>query len=197
MISLPDYIEIKVSDVNASKRLRPVNEDKAQVLARAIAEHGQLQPIIVTKTDESTYLLIAGGHRLRAMQILERPMISAKLVAPRDGEEALMMEIGENLRRVDLDPIDRAVFLAEWKAIYERLHPETKQGAQGGRGSKTNETDAASFSKYAAKQLNLDERSIRRSVAVCSIPRDELERLRGTDASRNAIGASEGRATAR
>ncbi|OAN46880.1 hypothetical protein [Magnetospirillum moscoviense] len=88
--------------------------------------------------------------------------------------------------RHDLNPLDRAVFLHQRKEIYERLHPETKHGAQGGVGGQRNENDTMSFSKDTAEKCGWTARTIDRAVAIAKgIQPDVRARLVGTALSRN------------
>lgn len=52
----------------------------------------------------------------------------------------------ENLERSSLSPAEEAYAVRRAKALYEEIHPETKVGATGGRGSKT-KNDFASLAK--------------------------------------------------
>ena len=75
-------------------------------LAASIAEHGVLQPIVVTETLDG-YRLVAGERRLRAARMagLERiPAVVRQLADHQHLELALV----ENLQRSDLGPMDEA-----------------------------------------------------------------------------------------
>jgi ParB family chromosome partitioning protein len=175
---------LPVAAIDFGDRLRSISEDHAQMLATNIAEVGRLRSPIEVRTlkgrKDRGYTLIAGGHRLRAAQILGWSDIPAFVFEGSD-DDARLAEIDENLVRHDLNPLDRAVFLAERKAVYERLHPETKHGAQGGRGGQTNESDTMSFSKDTAERCGWTPRTIERAVAIASgLQLDVRARIAGT-----------------
>lgn len=170
-------VEIAVGD-----RLRAIDEGYARLLAENIEQTGVLrQPIEVRRLGDGRYGLIAGGHRLRAAELLGWTEIPAFVFQGGD-LLAQLAEIDENLIRRDLDPLDRAVFLARRKALHEKLYPEARHGAQGGRGGKRNETDTMSFSKATAERCGLTERTIRRAVAIATrLTGDSRRRIVGTD----------------
>ncbi|MEO0034383.1 MAG: hypothetical protein RLZZ501_406 [Pseudomonadota bacterium] len=175
---------IAVAAIDYGDRLRAISEDHARMLATNIAEVGRLRsPIEVRalkgKKDRS-YTLIAGGHRLRAAQILGWSEIPAFVIESSD-DEARLAEIDENLVRHELNPLDRAVFLAERKTIYERLFPETKAGVAGAEAKHGRATDIMSFAADTAERCGLTERSIRRAVAIASgLQLDVRARITGT-----------------
>jgi ParB family chromosome partitioning protein len=83
-----------------------IDDEALRGLADSIAEHGVIQPIVVTETLDG-YRLVAGERRLRAAQLagLERiPAVVRQLAEPEQLELALV----ENLQRADLDAIEEA-----------------------------------------------------------------------------------------
>ena len=92
------------------------DEDKLRELADSIRENGIIQPIIVTKTDESEYELIAGERRLEAAKLAglaEVPVIVRSV----SQKEQLQLAIIENIQRENLNPIEEA-------GAYQRLIDE-------------------------------------------------------------------------
>ncbi len=83
-----------------------VDEESLAELAASIAEHGVLQPILVTETIDG-YRLVAGERRVRASRLagLERiPAVVRELADSHQLELALV----ENIQRQDLDPLEEA-----------------------------------------------------------------------------------------
>ncbi|MCC6177479.1 MAG: ParB/RepB/Spo0J family partition protein [Chloroflexi bacterium] len=84
-----------------------VDEAALEELADSIREHGVLQPLIVTKTDDERYALIAGERRWRAARaagLLSVPIV-VKEATPR---QRLELALVENLQRQDLGPLETA-----------------------------------------------------------------------------------------
>jgi ParB family chromosome partitioning protein len=91
------------------RRSAGLDEDSIAELARSVAAHGVLQPILVRRdpVTPETYQIIAGERRWRAAQragLHEVPVI----LRPVSDEEALVVAMIENLQRRDLDPIEEA-----------------------------------------------------------------------------------------
>lgn len=76
-------------------------------LKSSIARDGFLQPIVVRKTGEDRYQLVAGERRVRAAQELGLESVPALVIAI--GEERLLeLALVENVQREDLNPIELA-----------------------------------------------------------------------------------------
>lgn len=87
---------------------RKVFKDSAlQELASSIKERGVLQPIIVSRTGDGTFRLIAGERRWRASSLAGLKKIPAivKDVASADSLEIALIE---NIQREDLNPVETA-----------------------------------------------------------------------------------------
>jgi ParB family chromosome partitioning protein len=101
-------VEILISRISPNPyqpRKRFSQEDLASLRA-SIADHGVLQPILVSETPTG-YQLVAGERRLRAAQAagLDRiPAVIRQLV----DRDQLELALVENLQRADLDPIETA-----------------------------------------------------------------------------------------
>lgn len=121
---------VKIETIKINERMREVSEDKVTEIASSIKEIGLLNPITISDKNE----LIAGLHRLNAYKLLGYAEIEANVV-PLSGLKQELAEIDENLIRADLHYIDRGDHLKRRKWIYEKLHPETKQGQYGQKGS--------------------------------------------------------------
>lgn len=96
---------------------RHFDPQKLEELARTIDSHGLMQPLVVRKTADGGYELIAGERRLRAMRdILQRETVPVQLI---QADDAMVREMAlvENLQRDDLNPIEEA-------AAYQELHRE-------------------------------------------------------------------------
>ncbi len=82
-------------------------ETELQDLADSIKEHGVIQPIILRKTDEDYYEIIAGERRFRAAKIANLTEIPA-IVRKFSDNDALEIAIIENVQRSDLSPTEEA-----------------------------------------------------------------------------------------
>jgi len=82
-------------------------ETELQDLADSILEHGVIQPIILRKTDDDFYEIIAGERRFRASKIANLTEIPA-IVRKFSDNDALEIAIIENVQRSDLSPTEEA-----------------------------------------------------------------------------------------
>lgn len=102
-------------------------------LAASIAEHGVLQPILVTETPTG-YLLIAGERRLRAAEMAGLERIPA-LVRSADDSSRLAWALIENLQRMDLNALEEAGAFRQLIDEFGLSHEEV--GARVGRSRST------------------------------------------------------------
>ncbi len=163
---------IEIARIDMGERLRALDPAHVEFLAASIQEQGLRNPIEVEEAKDG-FRLIAGAHRLAALKSLGEHWVEATIYAGFLPGEARLAEIDENLVRRDLDPLDRAVFLAERKAIYEKLHPETRAGHAGATGKKAATATIAvagfpSFSKDTAEKVGLADRTIRHAIAIAT-----------------------------
>ncbi len=123
--SLPTPLDM----IEIEDRLRAVDQTAVEHMADSMQHLGQLYPIQIRTIEPGRFRLIAGAHRIAAAVRLGWTHIEAFLVDDLEEEEVALLEIDENLFRAELKPLDRCRFLAKRKEIYERLHPETRHGA--------------------------------------------------------------------
>jgi ParB family chromosome partitioning protein len=77
-------------------------------LAASIRTQGLIQPIIVSKTKQSGYTIVAGERRWRAAQRAGLSTVPVVVREVRDDRELLELALVENLQRADLNPIEEA-----------------------------------------------------------------------------------------
>lgn len=103
-------IELKIEDIrpNPYQPRKVFNQEKINELAESIKLHGVFQPILVRKSKQHGYELVAGERRLRASKKAKLDTIPAIII---DFDEKQMMEISilENIQREDLSIIEEAI----------------------------------------------------------------------------------------
>lgn len=110
---LPDRAEdIIAIDVDriipGEQQPRKVFKDTAlKELAASIKEKGVLQPIIVSRTGDGTFRLIAGERRWRAASMAGLKKIPA-MVKDVSSADSLEIALIENIQREDLNPLEMA-----------------------------------------------------------------------------------------
>ena len=118
---------VYVESVIVGPRLRRVDPEAVDTLARSIAEIGLQVPITVRleeQPDRQCLFLVAGAHRLEAVRKLGWEQLPAVFIAA-DAVDVRRWEIAENLHRAELTVLERAEHVREWV----RLTEEKQQGA--------------------------------------------------------------------
>jgi ParB family chromosome partitioning protein len=101
--------EIRLSEIepNKAQPRKSFDEQKLMDLSESIKLHGVIQPIIVKKTDNGFYQIIAGERRWRAAKmagILNIPVV----VKDYSNKEVMEIALIENIQRQDLNPIEES-----------------------------------------------------------------------------------------
>ena len=109
-------MKVNIDDIKVSERLRQLDNSKVAELVDSIKQIGLLQPIVVD-TDNN---LLSGLHRLEAFKNIGYENIDCKIVNLSEQKNRLV-EIDENLCRLDLNYIERAEHLILKEAILEDL----------------------------------------------------------------------------
>lgn len=182
----PTLIQTKTSlpidQIDVSDRLRPVSEAGVATIIASLKEIGQLtSPITVRQKRRKGAIIwqvLDGAHRLTAAIELGWTEVPVRVFECTD-DQAQIMEIDGNLSGAELNPLDTAVFLATRKAVYERLHPETKAGVAGGMARQGSASDIMSFAAATADKFGISKRHVERMVAAGSrLGADEIAKLR-------------------
>ena len=92
---------------NPNQPRKHFDEEALQELASSIKLHGVIQPLVVNKTDDGNYMIIAGERRWRASKLAG---ITKVPVVIKNYTEKQVKEISiiENLQSEDLNPIEAA-----------------------------------------------------------------------------------------
>nr|WP_298095840.1 ParB N-terminal domain-containing protein [uncultured Shinella sp.] len=120
---MASFKSLPVSSIFVGERARPVDEEVAVAIAASMADRGLINPITVRATPAANggstpWTLIAGGHRLFAAKLNNWDEIDA-IVVSADAAEAQLIEISENLYRNELTALDRGIFVAKFRELYE------------------------------------------------------------------------------
>lgn len=160
---------VRVDQVEIVDRLRPVRASGVDSLLASIRELGVMKdPIHIRRKADGKFELMAGAHRLAAAKELGWGEIDAKVWTDVTNDWAALMEVDDNLAGAEMNALETAVFLAARKRIYERLHPETKQGVAGAVARWTDASDIVSFASATAEKFDMSKRNVERLVRAGS-----------------------------
>lgn len=181
-VLIQSKVELPIAAIEESQRLRPVSEAGVATILASIREIGQLANAVVVRQQHRSggirYTLLDGAHRLEAARRLGWETVPVR-VFECTNDQARLLEIDGNLAGAELNPLDTAVFLATRKAVYERLHPETRAGVAGGLARQGSATELSSFADVTAEKFGMTARQVRKIVSAGSrLGPDEIAKLR-------------------
>ena len=152
-----DIKKVRMSLIEPNKKQprRHFDEEKITTLADSIKEHGLIQPIIITPSDNNMYKIVAGERRWRAAKIAgikEIPVIIKKLTR----QEIMEISLIENIQREDLNPIEEAL---AFKRLLTEFNLKQDEVAERVSKSRTAVTNAMRLLKLNEKvqQMVIDE----------------------------------------
>lgn len=191
---MAEFKRIDIDQIAIPERLRAVEEEHALAIAQSIIEHGLLNPITVRSTPaankgKTPYTLVAGAHRLRAVQINDDSEIEA-IVIEADKEEAQLVEIVENVFRNELSVMDRAIFVQSYRDIWEAKFGKVEPGRPHNRINLIQligeENKTSTFAEHVADRMGISVPSYKRLNQISQNLTPKLrEKLRGTPAADN------------
>ena len=100
-------IEVDLIKRNPFQPRSDFDEDSLEELAKSIAIHGVLQPILVRKLAEDDFQLIAGERRLLASKRAGLKQVPCRILRMED-RQASEAALEENLKRRDLNVLEKA-----------------------------------------------------------------------------------------
>uniref|UniRef100_A0A6M3L6H4 Putative methyltransferase n=2 Tax=viral metagenome TaxID=1070528 RepID=A0A6M3L6H4_9ZZZZ len=131
-------MERKIYEVNPGEIKIPENRDrqefdklKMKKLAESLAETGQIQPGVCRIDEEGDYSLVVGERRLRASEMAEVPF-KFTLIEETNPLMLKVIELEENLCRVNLNWKEEAIAVEKLHATMQELHGQTEVGKAGG-----------------------------------------------------------------
>jgi ParB family chromosome partitioning protein len=145
-------IKVSLAEPRKDQPRKNFDREQLQALANSIAEHGVIQPIIVTEGENGYYTIIAGERRWRASRLagLEKvPVVIKEL----DDAETMEIALIENLQREDLNPVEEAM---GYKTLMETFSLTQEQ---------------------VATKVGKSRPAVANSLRLLSLESDELEAL--------------------
>lgn len=133
-----DMVDISLISANPRQPRSDFHLDELNELAASIAEHGILQPLIVTRNPlDERYTLIAGERRLKAAKLANLQKVPV-IVKQADDLNRLELALIENIQRSDLSPLETAEAYRQLQQDFNLSHEEISQKVGKSRVSVTN-----------------------------------------------------------
>ncbi|MFH1772570.1 MAG: ParB/RepB/Spo0J family partition protein [Candidatus Omnitrophota bacterium] len=108
-LSPREFIYIKIDNLKPSpyQPRKTIDVSELNDLKKSIKEKGLIQPIVVRKTKEGFYEIVAGERRYQAAKSLGINELPS-MVKDLSDKETLIISVVENLQRKDLNPLEEA-----------------------------------------------------------------------------------------
>ncbi len=159
------------------------DEGALRELARSIAEHGILQPLVVRPIATDRYEIIAGERRFRAGQKAGLKQVPC-VVKKYSDKQALAVALIENLQRSDLNALEVAHGLQQLVEDFTLTHERVAQLVGRSRSSVSNTLRLLELSDPVKKALAAGTIEMGHARALLSLPvlqqQALLEEITGT-----------------
>ncbi len=161
-------LPVEVIRLNRHQPRKNFNQEKLNELAESIKENGIIQPLIVSKTQSSDYMLIAGERRLQAAKLagLDRVPVVIRSVSDK---ELLQLAIVENVQREDLNPIEEAMAYQALAEDFQLTHSEIATVVSKNRSTITNSIRLLKLQPEIRELINDGEISAGHARAILSV----------------------------
>ncbi|MGE0256965.1 MAG: ParB/RepB/Spo0J family partition protein [Alphaproteobacteria bacterium] len=182
---------VPLTGIEVGQRLRRVDPVKVAEIKGSFLDTGQVTSVAVAERKKGgRHLLLAGGHRYAGAAEIPWETIRADIWQPETDRPELefrIVEIDENLRRHELTPYDRAIFIGERHAVFEELFPEL--ASRGGdrrsaafNAEKSKRKDSVlKFTRETAALAGRSDRTVERALRIFRlIPPDVKALIAGT-----------------
>lgn len=148
-------------------------EEQLQELADSIREHGLIQPLIVTITQDG-YQLIAGERRWRAARMAGLDQVPV-LVKEATDRAKLELALVENLQRTDLNPLEAAMAYEQLIRDFDLTHAEVAERVGKSRVTITKALRLLRLSERVKQALVSGEIAESHADALVSLEDEELQ----------------------
>ena len=158
--------ELDPDEIDVSGRMRAPSETAVDALIASLGELGVMLDEVhvreLRRQGQPVRLkLMAGGHRVAACRKMGRT-VPAKVWRCTD-DWARLLELDDNLATAELSPLDMALFLAERRRIYQKLHPETREHHAGAAARwNADDTMSSAFTRTIAEARGISVRHVQR-----------------------------------
>ncbi|WP_294375681.1 ParB/RepB/Spo0J family partition protein [uncultured Clostridium sp.] len=119
---IPEDVKVESEEIKEGKMMIPLNKikndnnqprkafdnDKIVELTESIKTHGIIQPLILRKSDDESYIIVAGERRWRAAKMAGLKEVPA-IIMELSEMDVLEISLIENIQRQDLNPIEEAL----------------------------------------------------------------------------------------
>lgn len=162
--------KIKANPNQPRKHFAP---DELATLVESIKQHGLIQPLVVTKTEDG-YQLVAGERRWRAAKeagLEELPVV----IKNYSTEEITEIALVENLQRQNLDPIEEAYAYQRLVDVFKLSHDKIAFRLGRSRSHVANMVRLLKLPEYIRNDVSSGELTVGQVRPLLTLP-EELQK---------------------
>lgn len=175
-VNANEILELKIKTIvpNEYQPRKVFNDTALNDLIASIKEKGVIQPVIVRKSSNNSYELIAGERRWRAATAagLTTIPVIVKDVAP---VEALELALIENIQREDLNPLETAEAFQRLIDDFKMTHEDMSKKVGKDRATVTNYLRILRLSSDVKKWIAAGSLSMGHAKALLQIENKQLQ----------------------
>lgn len=167
---------IRLTDIEPDPDQPRKNMGDVEGLMASIAQHGIMQPLIVSPLDDTRYRLIAGERRYTAAKALQLKTVPALIRTVKD-QNRLQLQLVENLHRKDLDPFEEAF---GYQRLLEEFNLTHEQMAEQIGKSRTHITQTLSLTRIppeVRERCQNSDISLSRDALYLIAKQDSIEKM--------------------
>lgn len=149
--------------------------EQLQELAASIREHGVIQPVIVTGSEqEDRYVLVAGERRWMAARQAGMSRVPA-IIREASDQQLVELALVENVQRADLNPLEAAEAYRQLSQEFGLSHEDISSRVGKSRSAITNTLRLLNLPQAAQKALVDAEISEGHARALLSLPTPQAQ----------------------
>lgn len=170
--------EIAISDIfaNPNQPRKDFDEEALNELAASIKKHGVIMPIIVNKSGNNRYMIIAGERRFRASKIAGLDTVPV-IVKNYDERQIKEISLIENLQREDLNPIEAASAMRSLMEDYHLSQEELADRIGKSRSAIANTLRLLNLQQDVLEMVKSGELSAGHARAIVSVPSTDQKKM--------------------
>ena len=171
-----DIPELSLKSIipNEYQPRRIFNDAPLNELVASIKEKGVIQPVIVRKSANNIYQLIAGERRWRAAKLAGLSSIPA-IIKDATSVEALEIALIENIQREDLNPLETAEAFQRLITDFNLTHDDLSRKVGKDRATVTNYLRILKLTLEIKKKLADASLSIGHAKALLQVNNQRLQ----------------------
>ena len=173
-VSRETLVKITQIEPNREQPRKNFDQESMEELADSMKEYGVIQPLLVKKTGEDRYQIIAGERRWRAAKIAglkEVPVI----VREYDRQQSIEIALIENVQRADLNPIEEAMAYAQLMEEFGMKQEEIASRVSKNRTTIANSLRLLKLPETVRNYLITGELSSGHARAILGLPEPEQQ----------------------